>query len=76
MLEKKHAEEIIRALSALPADKIAEAQDFILFLQARYGQQGSVDESDVWAEEDLRDVSAAALNYVGELFPEKAQHDD
>ena len=43
MLDKKQAEEILRTLSALPEDKLAEARDFILFLHARYGQGRPVD---------------------------------
>lgn len=63
MLEKKQIEDILRALSALPTDKVAEAQDFILFLRARYGQNHAVDKSDAWTEEDLRDVAAASCAF-------------
>ena len=70
MLDKKQAEEILRALSGLPTDKVAEAQDFILVLRARYGQEQPVDESDAWTEEDLRDLTTAALNYAGQSLPE------
>lgn len=70
MLDKKQAEEILRALSALPTEKVAEAQDFILFLRARYGQQYTVDESDVWTDEDLHDLMAASLTHLNQLFPE------
>ncbi|MBV8859743.1 MAG: hypothetical protein JOZ02_22610 [Acidobacteria bacterium] len=70
MLDKKQAEEILRALSALPADKVSEAQDFILFLRARYGQQSPVDESDAWSEEDMRDVTAAAAAYAEQSLSE------
>ena len=64
MLERKQVEDILRALSTLPAEKVAEAQDFILFLRARYGQQHTVDESDVWTEEDLRDLMASSLSHL------------
>jgi hypothetical protein len=70
MLDKKQAEEILRALSVLPTDKVAEAQDFILFLQARYGHGQSVDESDAWTEADLRELTAASLNYANGSLPE------
>ena len=69
MLDKKQAEEILRALSALPAEKVSEARDFILFLRARYGRQ-TVDESDAWTDEDLRDLTAAAAGYAEQSFPE------
>lgn len=67
MLEKKQVEDILRALSALPTDKVAEAQDFILFLRERYGKQQPIDESDLWTEEDLSDLTAAALSYADQL---------
>ncbi|HEX7312980.1 MAG TPA: hypothetical protein VF297_03620 [Pyrinomonadaceae bacterium] len=70
MLDKKQAEEILRALSALPADKVSEAQDFILFLRARYGQKPPLDESDAWSDEDLRDVTAAAAAYAEQSLHE------
>ncbi|HEX8146653.1 MAG TPA: hypothetical protein VF591_05705 [Pyrinomonadaceae bacterium] len=70
MLDKKQAEEILRALSVLPPDKVAEAQDFILFLRARYGQKPPLDESDAWSDEDLRDVTAAAAAYAEQSLPE------
>ncbi|HEX8846114.1 MAG TPA: hypothetical protein VF791_15795 [Pyrinomonadaceae bacterium] len=62
MLTEKQVEEILHALNQLPAEKIAEARDFILFLQTQYGQR-KIDESDVWSDEDLRDFSAASLSY-------------
>jgi len=65
MLTKGQAEEILRALSALPSDKVAEVQDFILFLKDRYGLKQLVDESDAWTEEDLNDLTTAVLNYAG-----------
>jgi hypothetical protein len=70
MLDKKQAEEILRALIALPAEKVSEAQDFILFLRERYGQQYTIDESDVWTDEDLRDLAAASFAHLDQLFPE------
>ena len=59
MLTKEQAGNILRALSVLPAEKVAEACDFILFLRERYGRQ--VEESDAWTDEDIRDFAAAAL---------------
>ena len=70
MIDKKQAEEILRTLSALPAEKVTEAHDFILFLHARYGQGRPVDESDVWTEEDLRDLTAASLAHLDHSFPD------
>lgn len=62
MLTEKQAQEILNALSALPTEKINEARDFILFLQAQYGLPPVVDENDAWTDEDLRDFTAASLN--------------
>ena len=70
MLDRKQIEEIVRVLSALPADKVAEAQDFIQFLHARYGQGRPVDESDAWTDEDLRDLAAASLAHLDRSLPE------
>ncbi|MBI4604898.1 MAG: hypothetical protein HY721_23300 [Planctomycetes bacterium] len=61
MLTVNEAKEILRALAALPLDKVAEVRDFVLFLQERYGQVAAVDQSDSWSEEDLRDLTAAVL---------------
>ncbi len=52
--------EIINALNSLPTEKVAEVRDFILFMRERYGKKGAVetiDYSDEWTEEDLRDLS-------------------
>lgn len=69
MLDRKQVEEIVRVLSALPADKVAEARDFLLFLEARYGQARTIDVSDTWTEADRRDLTAAAMHYAGQSIP-------
>ena len=58
------AVEILRTLSTLPADKVAEVRDFAHFLQDRYGQSPPVESSDAWTDEDLRDLTAASLRYA------------
>jgi len=68
MLTKRQAEEILLALRELPAEKVAEAQDFIRFLRERYGQGKALDEGDSWSEEDLRDLTTAALNYADQTL--------
>jgi hypothetical protein len=68
MLTRRQAEEILRALSALPSEKIAEVQDFVRFLKEHYGSGEKVDESDVWTEEDLRDLTAAVLNHADRMI--------
>lgn len=37
MLAREQALQILRAVQSLPADKVREVQDFIAFLQLRYG---------------------------------------
>lgn len=56
MLTEKQAEEILRALNALPAEKVAEAHDFIIFLQYHCVR------SDSWNAEDLRDFAAERVD--------------
>ena len=68
MLTRTQAEEILRALSALPSEKIAEVQDFILFLKERYGYGKAVDESTIWTEKDLDDLTATVLNHADETL--------
>ena len=60
MLAREQAEQILRALSVLPSEKVAEVQDFVFYLKQRY----AVDESTVWTDEDLRDVSQASLAHA------------
>ena len=68
MLTRRQAEEILRDLTALPPEKVAEVQDFILFLKKHYGYEKAVDESNVWTEEDLRDLIAAVLNHADQTL--------
>ena len=65
--------EIVNVLKTLPAEKITEVKDFALFLHERYGKSESIDESDEWTDEDLRDVTIASLHYFDELENEEAQ---
>ena len=64
MLTRSQGEDILRALSVLPSEKVLEAQDFILFLKERYGHRETVDENDAWTDEDLQDLTAAVLSYA------------
>ena len=69
MSVKVQVEEIILALQVLPPEKVAEVQDFVLFLKDRYGQKEIIDESDSWSEEDLRDFAAASWEYAEKTVP-------
>ena len=68
MVVKTQIDEIAKALSVLPAEKIAAVQDYVEFLRTRYGHQ-SVDESDEWTEEDLHDFAAASAEYGEKVVP-------
>jgi hypothetical protein len=47
-MSRAQIEQIVRAVSTLPPEKTAEVYDFVLFLQARYGQP-AVDSRDTWS---------------------------
>ena len=64
MVTRSQTEEVFRALNALPAEKVAEVQDFILFLKDRHGYEKPIDESDTWTDEDLHDLTTAVLNHA------------
>ena len=66
--------DIVRALLALPPERLAEAYDFILFLQNRYGQVTDI--SDAWSDEDLADLALANLNYAVESIAPDDEPDD
>ena len=59
--------EILDVLKSLPAEKVGEVKDFAVFLRERYGKTEAIDESDEWTDEDLKDVTNAALNYAEEV---------
>ena len=64
MLTEEQAQEILRDLKGLPAEKIEEAHDFIRFLQAQYGNKQAADEASEWSDEDLSDFTAASLRHA------------
>ena len=66
MLTSEMAIEIIRTIRALPPDKVDEVRDFANFLKERYGMATSVEYSEVWTDEDLMDLTAAALNHAAQ----------
>ena len=68
MLSKKQAEEILRALNTLPSEKVAEVEDFVLFLKERYSREKVLDESDLWTDEDIRDLTAAVLSHADQTL--------
>ena len=54
--------EVVRELSMLPPEKVAEVYDFVLFLKNR--RTAPLDESDEWSDEDQRDVTRASVCYA------------
>ena len=64
MVTRIQTEEVFRALAALPAEKVVEVQDFILFLKTRHSYAKAIDESDTWTDEDLHDLTTAVLNHA------------
>jgi hypothetical protein len=66
--------EVVRQLSTLPPERIAEVYDFVLFLKTRQSQ--AVDHGDEWSEDDMRDAASASLNYAeATLLAEEAADD-
>jgi hypothetical protein len=55
-------EEVIRELRALPAERVSEVYDFVLFLRTRGNRL--LDISDEWTDDDMRDAARASLNYA------------
>jgi hypothetical protein len=65
----KEQGEILQVIQDLPAPQVQAIRDFALFLKQRYGNEPPLDESDVWSEEDTRDLATAALRHAGEATP-------
>ncbi len=55
--------ELIDAVKSLPPERIDEVKDFAIFLKERYAKPEIIDDSDEWSDEDLRDFTAASLDY-------------
>jgi hypothetical protein len=66
--------EVVRELSMLPPDKVAEVYDFVLFLKNRRIAQR--EESDEWSDDDQRDVTRASLCYAEATLLDKDLADD
>ena len=69
MVVKNQVDEIVRCLLSLPPEKIAAVKDYVDFLNAQYGKNGTVDESDEWTEEDMRDFATASARYGETVAP-------
>jgi hypothetical protein len=66
MITKGQAAEILQALTKLPTEKVAEVQDFIFFLNERYSSPITIDENDMWTDEDIEDLLVASMNYAAQ----------
>lgn len=60
MISSVETTEILQVLNGLPPEKVAEVKDFANFLQLQYQKSQSVDESDEWSDEDLRDFTSGS----------------
>ena len=68
MLTQEQAKELLRALQELPADKVTEVYDYVTFLHERYSDKPSVDTSETWSDEDIKDLIAASLDYASKTM--------
>jgi hypothetical protein len=68
MVIKNAIEEIASALRCLPPEKVAAVKDYVDFLKSRY-ENGPVDQSDEWTEDDLKDFAAASARYGETVAP-------
>lgn len=75
-MSKAQIEQLIKAISTLPPEKMTEVYDFVLFLQARYGRPAPADTSDVWSEEDIHDLITATLAYADQTIWAEEETDD
>ena len=75
MVTNEIAIEIIRTINGLPPEKVNEVRDFANFLKERYGTALPVEYSDVWTEEDIRDLTAAALSHAGQTIYSEDERD-
>jgi len=66
--------ELVRQLSVLPPERVAEVYDFVLFLKTR--PAAAVDESDAWSDEDRRDATRASQHYAEAMFAAQKEDDD
>ena len=62
-------ETLTRVVAGLPLDAVRKVIDFALFLRTR--QAMSVDYSDEWTDEDLRDITLASLRRFEAEHPDE-----
>lgn len=60
MINDVQTREILQALKTLPPEKVNEVRDFVVFLQYQYKKSQTIDESDEWTDEDLKDFTASS----------------
>jgi hypothetical protein len=69
-------DKILRTLVKLPSDQLREVHDFVLFLEERYGELGTVSIADDWSDEDIRDLVAASIAYEEQNLGEIGEAND
>ena len=60
MISDVETTEILQVLEKLPPEKVIEVRDFAVFLHSRYEKSQTIDESDEWTDEDLRDFTSSS----------------
>jgi hypothetical protein len=66
-------DEILRTLVKLPSDQVREVHDFVLFLEERYGELGTVSIANDWSDEDIRELVAASIAYAEQGLEDSAE---
>jgi len=68
MLTTGQAKEILKAISVLPPERVAEVQNFVFSLKARYDHEKLVDKSEAWTDEDIHDLTVAVLKHADQAL--------
>ncbi len=69
MSAKELVKEIVETLQHLPTERISEVRDFAVSLKKQCQAQATLDESTEWSEEDIRDLTAAVMEYADRTVP-------
>lgn len=64
MLSQIQAIHILRNLKALPTSQLAQVEEFIQSLVSRNSHKTSEEDKTYWTDDDLEDITRAALGYA------------
>ncbi len=62
-----HEQLLLEKIKALPPETLAEVEQFLDSLAARYHQPSPIDDSDDWTDADLREATVASWHYAQTL---------